>query len=89
MDFFHPWPRQALVSVAARFLEDVELGEPSTKESLAIHMAEEHLSVTKVCSQRRGRQPSVTCDVCHMNAEDEKRTKDQMNETLLHALAVS
>ncbi len=48
MDFFHPWPRQALISVAARFLEDVELGDISVKESLAVHMAEEHLSVTKV-----------------------------------------
>lgn len=48
VDFFHSWPRQALVSVAARFLEDVELGEDSVKESLAVHMAEEHLSVTKV-----------------------------------------
>lgn len=35
--------------MAARFLEDVELGDLSVKESLAVHMAEEHLSVTKVC----------------------------------------
>lgn len=48
VDFFHPWPRQALISVAARFLQDVELGDMAVKESLAIHMAEEHLSVTKV-----------------------------------------
>lgn len=48
VDFFHPWPRQALISVAARFLEDVELGDLSVKDSLAVHMAEEHLSVTKV-----------------------------------------
>lgn len=34
--------------MAARFLEDVELGDLSVKESLAVHMAEEHLSVTKV-----------------------------------------
>lgn len=37
------------MSVAARFLDDVELGEASVKESLAVHMAEEHISVTKVC----------------------------------------
>lgn len=54
MDFFHPWPRQALISVAARFLEDVELGDSSVKESLAVHMAEEHLSVTKVSFSRLG-----------------------------------
>lgn len=29
-------------------MEDVELGDQSVKESLAVHMAEEHLSVTKV-----------------------------------------
>lgn len=29
-------------------MEDVELGEVSVKENLAVHMAEEHLSVTKV-----------------------------------------
>lgn len=52
VDFFHPWPKQALISVAARFLEDVELGESSVKESLAVHMAEEHLSVTKVRGRR-------------------------------------
>lgn len=52
VDFFHPWPRQALISVAARFLEDAELGESSVKESLAVHMAEEHLSVTKVRGRR-------------------------------------
>eukprot|EP00903_Cladosiphon_okamuranus_P006208 g6103.t2 len=51
VDFFHPWPRQALISVAARFLEDVELGEQSVKESLAVHMAEEHLSVTKASTE--------------------------------------
>ncbi|CAM9107555.1 unnamed protein product [Discosporangium mesarthrocarpum] len=47
VDFFHPWPRQALISVAARFLEDVDLGDDSVKDNLAIHMAEEHLSVTR------------------------------------------
>ncbi|CAB1116950.1 unnamed protein product [Ectocarpus sp. CCAP 1310/34] len=51
VDFFHPWPRQALISVAARFLDDVELGELSVKEGLAVHMAEEHLSVTKASTE--------------------------------------
>ena len=47
-DYFHGWPRQALISVANKFLEDVELGTPEIKENLAIHMAEEHLSVQEV-----------------------------------------
>ena len=46
IDQFHPWPRDALVSVAERFLEDVEMSGPSDiKQNLAMHMAEEHLSV--------------------------------------------
>ena len=47
IDFFHPWPREALVSVASRFLADVELGDEECKANLAVHMAEEHLSVTQ------------------------------------------
>lgn len=46
LDQFHPWPRDALVSVAERFIEDVELSSSnSIKGSLSNHMAEEHLSV--------------------------------------------
>lgn len=46
IDQFHPWPRDALVSVAERFIEDVELSGPDDiKLSLSNHMAEEHLSV--------------------------------------------
>ncbi|KAL7445854.1 hypothetical protein ACHAXM_010428 [Skeletonema potamos] len=59
IDKFHPWPRDALVSVAERFLEDVEMSGPEdVKKSLSLHMAEEHLSVAKMSqhfleSQRR------------------------------------
>jgi dynein heavy chain len=45
IDWFQKWPRDALISVAGRFLADVELGDPVIKENLAIHMAEVHLSV--------------------------------------------
>jgi dynein heavy chain len=47
IDFFHPWPRDALISVASRFLEDVDLGDNEVKSSLALHMAEEHLTVSE------------------------------------------
>lgn len=46
IDFFHPWPREALISVAFRFLDDVELPSDEVRTNLAVHMAEEHLSVT-------------------------------------------
>jgi len=47
IDFFHPWPRDALISVANKFLEDVELPSPEIHQNLSVHMAEEHLSVTE------------------------------------------
>lgn len=46
INWFHEWPKDALISVAQRFLEDVDnISRPETKENLAHHMAEVHLSV--------------------------------------------
>lgn len=56
IDVFHPWPREALVSVAQRFLEDVDLVTPHIKTQLALHMAEEHLSVMKASQTYLERQ---------------------------------
>jgi dynein heavy chain len=47
IDFFHSWPREALISVAFKFLDDVELPSADIRQGLAVHMAEEHLSVTE------------------------------------------
>jgi len=63
IDFFHPWPREALISVASKFLEDVELPSPEIHKNLAVHMAEEHLSVTdrsKKYLETQGRYNYVT-----------------------------
>ena len=63
IDFFHPWPRDALISVAQRFLEEVDLPSPDILVSLSIHMAEEHLSVTersKKYLETQGRYNYVT-----------------------------
>jgi dynein heavy chain len=49
IDFFHGWPREALVSVAGRFLAGVELPSPEFRENISHHMAEVHISVTQ-CS---------------------------------------
>ncbi|KAL7443397.1 hypothetical protein ACHAXH_005661 [Discostella pseudostelligera] len=49
IDQFHPWPRDALVSVAERFLADVNInGSSDVRTNLAMHMAEEHLSVAEM-----------------------------------------
>ena len=63
IDFFHPWPREALISVAYKFLEEVELPSADIRNQLSIHMAEEHLSVTdrsKKYYETQGRYNYVT-----------------------------
>merc|ERR1711871_205573 len=63
IDFFHPWPRDALISVAAKFLAEVELPNDTIREGLSIHMAEEHLSVSHASTQyfeTQGRYNYVT-----------------------------
>lgn len=46
IDWFHPWPRDALVSVAASFMKNVELADEEIRENISHHMAEVHMSVT-------------------------------------------
>ena len=46
IDWFLEWPKEALVSVAQRFLEDVETGgRPEVRDNIAYHIAEVHTSV--------------------------------------------
>jgi dynein heavy chain len=49
IDWFHAWPNEALISVAARFLKDIELGGPEMTEQIAQHMAYVHQTVTQAC----------------------------------------
>lgn len=51
IDFFHPWPRDALISVASKFLAEVELPADEIRQGLAVHMAEEHLSVSNASTK--------------------------------------
>lgn len=46
IDWFHPWPRDALVRVASSFLDRVEDLDKELIEPIANHMANVHLSVT-------------------------------------------
>ena len=45
IDWFQAWPREALISVASRFLEDVEMASDELRENVAHHMAYVHESV--------------------------------------------
>ena len=46
IDWFHEWPREALVSVAQRFLEDIDIGgRADVRDNIAYHIAEVHTSV--------------------------------------------
>ena len=55
IDYFHGWPREALVSVAQRFLSGVELPSPELRENISHHMAEVHISVTSESEKFRAR----------------------------------
>jgi dynein heavy chain len=51
INYFHPWPREALVSVAERFLDDVEMESSAVRESCAQHMAFVHSSVSETAQR--------------------------------------
>ena len=47
IDWFHEWPRNALIDVATRFLEEIELPNEEIRENIGLHMAEVHLSISE------------------------------------------
>ena len=52
VDWFLPWPEEALVSVSHKFLKDFEVEcTPEVKEQLEAHMGKVHDIVTDVCDQ--------------------------------------
>jgi len=48
IDWFHEWPEQALISVADRFLSDIDLLTPDIQESVSTFMAYVHKSVNEM-----------------------------------------
>eukprot|EP00916_Digyalum_oweni_P021759 GHVL01036069.1.p1 GENE.GHVL01036069.1~~GHVL01036069.1.p1 ORF type:complete len:4080 (+),score=886.02 GHVL01036069.1:1188-12242(+) len=47
LDWFHPWPREALIDVATRFLNEVEMPTDDIKIVISKHMAHVHISIKK------------------------------------------
>jgi dynein heavy chain len=45
IDWFHPWPRDALVDVANRFIKDLDFPNDELRDNVAKDMAEVHLSI--------------------------------------------
>lgn len=45
IDWFHEWPKDALIGVAGRFLGEVELPTDEIRDAIALNMAECHLSI--------------------------------------------
>lgn len=45
IDWFHPWPKDALIDVAYKFLHETELDTDDLRMRIAVNMAETHLSI--------------------------------------------
>ena len=45
IDWFHSWPKDALISVAHRFISDIDVPTPELLEAMANNMAEVHNSI--------------------------------------------
>ena len=75
IDWFRPWPEQALLSVSSQVLQDLDLAEPDLKPALASMCVHIHTSVAaasdKMYAQLR-RRYSFWCmlaaawHVCHV-----------------------
>ena len=45
IDWFHPWPKDALIDVAFRFLGELEFPTDEIRQNISLNMAEVHTSI--------------------------------------------
>ncbi|KRX02967.1 hypothetical protein PPERSA_09385 [Pseudocohnilembus persalinus] len=45
VDWFHPWPKDALIGVASRFIQDIEFPTVEIREAIALNMAEQDIII--------------------------------------------
>jgi dynein heavy chain len=56
IDWFHAWPRDALIGVANRFLANIEFPTEEIRAAIAEHMAFVHLSIDEANQEFRARE---------------------------------
>ena len=56
IDWFHAWPRDALVGVAQKFLREIEFPTDEIRDAIANHMANVHLSIDKANNDFKERE---------------------------------
>ena len=56
VDWFHPWPRDALVDVGTQFLMDIDLESDEKRTAMANYMADVHVSVNEANIQFLARE---------------------------------
>ena len=59
IDWFTPWPEDALVGVAARFLAEVEFPSDEVRNGIAQHMANVHLSIDEANREFKERERRI------------------------------
>lgn len=47
IDWFHEWPKDALIGVSGRFLKEVELPNQEIRDAISMNMSECHLSIAE------------------------------------------
>ena len=53
IDWFHPWPRDALIDVANKFLADTDLDSDELRDKISVNMADTHLSINEANDRYR------------------------------------
>jgi dynein heavy chain len=45
VDWFHPWPKDALIDVSSRFLQEIEFPDETIRSNVSLEIAEIHASI--------------------------------------------
>lgn len=51
VDWFHPWPKDALIDVAYKFITDLQFPTEQIRTAISLNMAEVHTSIDEANSK--------------------------------------